>query len=158
MPKTFLITAVNAVVCLVVWRGVVARERFQNDITKISVGMATTEVIQILGQPREVKKPCYSPRPVCDQDLVYPEPFNFVSFWTVSLDQSGHVIESVIGSPHEHRSMLRGLPLLRAINLAECSSGAVPVPGCCHHCFREMQTSALNKKTAHTDLLSDSRT
>lgn len=94
LPKIIPIAvSVTVVVCLIVWRGAVARERFQNNITKISAGMAKTEVILILGQPEEFKKPCYSPRPVCDQDLVYPAPFNLVGFWTVSFDTSGHVID-----------------------------------------------------------------
>jgi hypothetical protein len=79
---------------LVCWRVIIAREHFQDQIVLIHVGMTTQEVMDRLGEPRESKRPCYARGAACDQDLVYAAPFDFVSFWTVSLDQSGHVIDT----------------------------------------------------------------
>jgi hypothetical protein len=79
---------------LVCWRVIATRKHFQDEIVMIHAGMTRQEVIDRLGEPRESKRPCYERRPDCDQDLVYAVPFDFVGFWTVSLDQFGHVIDT----------------------------------------------------------------
>lgn len=80
--------------CLVAWRILLVRHRFQRNMSLVHQGMTRDEVVHILGQPKEFKRPCYAKGPNCDQDLVYSLPFDFVSFWTISLDQSGHVVET----------------------------------------------------------------
>jgi hypothetical protein len=87
----FFVVATGGLVC---WGFITAREHFQDKIRMIHAGMTRREVIDRLGEPRESKRPCYAQRPACDQDLVYVAPFDFISFWTVSLDQSGHVIDT----------------------------------------------------------------
>ncbi len=91
----YLYIVVLMIVCggLVVWYSIMARERLQNNMAKIHEGMSKAEVMQILGQPKEFKKPCNSSHTGCDQDLVYPVPLGLASFWTVSIDTSGHVID-----------------------------------------------------------------
>jgi hypothetical protein len=95
MQKVISIAAL-AIICaggFIVWHGTVSRERLQNEISKIHEGMTRTEVIQTLGQPDEFRKPCIPSGHGCDQDLVYHVPLEVASFWTVSLDASGHVID-----------------------------------------------------------------
>jgi hypothetical protein len=76
-----------------VWRVIVVQRHFQQELTLIRQGMTKTEVVQIIGAPRRVKEPCFARDPNCKQDLVYTSPFDSVSFWTISIDRSGHVIQ-----------------------------------------------------------------
>ena len=79
---------------LLTWRVITIRHRFHSNIASIREGMTQAEVIDILGKPEEVRKPCYARRVSCDQDFVYSTPFEFAGFWTVSLDRSGRVIDT----------------------------------------------------------------
>ena len=95
VPKSLIIAALAIVAgCLVIWRYHNVRKHFQETITVVHEGMTKDEVIKLLGKPYEARKPCTAPRPACDQDLIYALPFDFVSFWTVSFDHSGHVIHT----------------------------------------------------------------
>ena len=85
-----------AIMCaggVIIWHATVSKERFQDNITKIHEGMAKTDVIQISGQPDETKKPCNPSGHGCNEDLVYHAPLDLASYWAISLDVSGHVIE-----------------------------------------------------------------
>lgn len=69
-----------------------ARRRMNAGLEVLKPGMSEQEVLSILGNPKHTDKPCWSPRPGCEKDLVYTLPFEFVGAWTISLDPSGHVI------------------------------------------------------------------
>src|SRR5947207_2837876 len=75
------------------WKGIhIVREHTREQIDRIAVGMTQQQVPAIAGKPRMLQKPCYSSWPQCEADMVYPIPFDFVGFWVISLDHSGHVI------------------------------------------------------------------
>jgi hypothetical protein len=88
------IAALLAVLCIgVAWRIKIKRQYFESNVNLIHQGMSAGDVVALLGVPKETRKPCNARRPDCDKDLVYAAPLDFVGFWTVSLDQSGHVID-----------------------------------------------------------------
>lgn len=93
MPKILSITALVVIAgSLLVWRLSSVHRDFESKIVMVRLGMTERDVIRVLGKPKGYKNPCYSQRPNCNQDMIYVLPFDFVSFWTISLDQSGDVI------------------------------------------------------------------
>ena len=91
--RKLVVTVVVIVVLLAVWGGIhIIRKHTRERIVRIVVGMSQQEVEAVLGKPRTLQRPCLSPRPECEADMVYSIPFDFVGFWGISLDHSGHVI------------------------------------------------------------------
>lgn len=94
MRKILIIVILLAILCsLIGWQVVASRHRFEHNIASVHSGMTKSDVLNLMGSPRKFETPCYSKRPNCDQDLVYSLPFDFVSFWTISVDRSGNVLE-----------------------------------------------------------------
>jgi hypothetical protein len=70
------------------------RDLIETRAQLVKTGMSERDVVAMLGPADRVLKPCLSgaQQHECDKDLVYDVPLEFDSFWTVSLDASGHVI------------------------------------------------------------------
>jgi hypothetical protein len=93
--RKIIVAAFAIAVVLAVWTRIhIVRERTRERLAHIAEGMTQQEVQAIADKPR-MMRPCYSPRPQCEADMVYPIPFDFVGFWVISLDHSGRVIEKV---------------------------------------------------------------
>ncbi|HWR16458.1 MAG TPA: hypothetical protein VN577_16665 [Terriglobales bacterium] len=88
--------AIAAVVVALLWVGglYLKHRRITSGIDRVRVGMTAPEVIAILGTPGKIK-PCegLAKDPNCAKDYVYYPPFEIVSWWTVSLDSSGRVMD-----------------------------------------------------------------
>lgn len=93
MVKKLVVAVVVIAILLVLCGGIHSvRKHTRERIAHIAVGMPRQEVEAELGKPRTLHRPCLSPRPECEADMAYPIPFDFVGFWVISLDHSGHVI------------------------------------------------------------------
>ena len=93
MVRKLALAVVIIAVFLALWFGIhIVRKHARERIAHIAVGTSQREVEAVLGTPRRLQRPCLSPRPKCEADMVYSIPFDFVGLWAISLDHSGHVI------------------------------------------------------------------
>ena len=92
--RSITILAVVAVIvatAFVITRKLSVARRIRSGIGMVQPGMTESDVVALLGRPTYLQKPCFGPRPSCEEDLVYAIPFDFLNEWTISVDHSGRV-------------------------------------------------------------------
>jgi hypothetical protein len=79
---------------LLLGRMLIRQRRINAGISNILIGMTESQVVELLGKPAELR-PCSQIPKVssCKEEYVYYPPFELVSYWTVSFDQQGKVMD-----------------------------------------------------------------
>lgn len=96
MKKRVVVTAAFVILSMLgifLLRGFAYRQRLERNLPLVHENMQEHEVVALLGRPANIARPCWSHRPGCSYDYVYPIPFELAGYWVISFDESKRMIE-----------------------------------------------------------------